>query len=289
MRWLAVASLVVLVASAVASLALGAPGAAPAGRFGIADLGTLGFGNGEAVAGNERGSSNRRGSAEPDLRDIRVCAYEFFSKRLGRCTRDQRRQVIYSSQVVCSAALVDPYTRVRVAMGWRYAGGSIWSGSLVGRGKTVWTTFSLGGPFPLPGGEYRCRLAVGNTSKVSVVRSSGPTGEIVDTAICDYRRSHIHFGNRSCLEDDDGRSVTPGSGVVCNAAFVKVTGRQATISLLTADGQNAAPPYSFVVRTPLYWAYESSGRGRLPSGQYRCQFVLDGVVKGEKSLTIAAP
>ena len=76
---------------------------------------------------------------------------------------------------------------------------------------------------------------------------------------------------------------------MCNAAFVKVTGRKAAIRLLDASGRNVAPPYSFVVSTPLYWAYESSGARRLPSGEYRCQFVLDGMVKSEKSLTINAP
>lgn len=262
LRWLVVASLVVSVAGVLVSLALGV---------------------------NERDSETNRASQQPSLRDIRACAYEAFSKRLGRCTRDQRGQVVYSSQVVCSAALADPNTTVRVAMGWRYGGGSIWSGSLVGRGKTVWTTFSLGGPFPVPGGDYRCHLGVGNTTLVSVIKSGGPTGEVVDTAICDYRRSHMHFRNRSCLQDDDGRSVTPGSGVVCNAAFVKVTGRKASIRLLDASGRNVAPPYSFVVSSPLYWAYESSGPRRLPSGEYRCQFVLDGMVESEKSLTIKAP
>ena len=177
LRWLLVPALVVSVASASVSLALG---------------------------GTERASSSDRESQQPNLSDMRACAYEAFSKRLGRCTRDQSAQVVYSSQIVCSAALADPQTTVRAEMGWRYGGKSIWKNSLVGRGRTVWTTFSLGGPFALPRGEYHCNLGVGSTTLVSVIRSSGPTGEVVDTAICDYRRSHMHFGNRTCIQDDEG-------------------------------------------------------------------------------------
>jgi hypothetical protein len=245
------------------------------------------FGCLAATAGAQTGSERRTGATS--FRNVRVCAYENFSRRLDACTRDQRGESIASSRIVCSATVRTTSVAAPVRARWTYDGLPAAAFNQVNSdGDRIWIDWNLGAGFPLPGGRYQCRFTSGKATATAVVTSSGPTGPIVDATICDERNTRRYGSDRSfyvCLRDQDAGTIALGSSIVCNAVYPSVVGHKRKIEVLDDAGSSLVTTVDARVEGPLIQAQRRYGPINKP-GRDRCRFSLDGNVVTEKTIVV---
>jgi len=124
------------------------------------------------------------GGASEGLSDLRVCAGEAYDEEAEECSEDQRDRALTGSTVYCSA-------KVGGREGERFTGGVLYEGdrfvtlhrTLPEGSGTVELDFSIGSG-SLPGGRWRCELAVGSEKIEASFRIAGPTGPISNLAAC---------------------------------------------------------------------------------------------------------
>jgi hypothetical protein len=217
----------------------------------------------------------------PDrLVDLRVCGATTFSRVENRCTRDERRLPITSNRISCSVTLVSQHSGawlVRFTFGGHVEpwtrGGTISKGS----SRLTYKT-NIGINLPVPGGNWRCEFAFGSAHASVAFTSGGPTGEIVDTAVCP-RSDVLSFGSKRtekrCAKDDSGTPLPVSQRIYCSAVYAHPASKTARIEFLRADGTLLA-----TWKLTIAWPTVSQGFGYVdPSvlsspGNYLCRFQL---------------
>jgi hypothetical protein len=225
------------------------------------------------------------------LFNLRVCAYEAFSKNLGACTKDQRKAILVSTRLACSV-------RIRAGrpgmlrMRMTYRGATVYEATRVlGSGPDHWWISYNLGTVPLPGGDWSCQFAVGPTTVRARFKSGGPTGLIIGAVAC-AGKDTILFGRsrglRACRPDlSDSTPVT--DEIVCSGVLPDAASKELTVQLLSG-GVEVAAPYVDRVDGPLWIEWASfkpqSGRGRFAVGDYVCRFSIDGITVAEAPLQL---
>jgi hypothetical protein len=239
----------------------------------------------EAALGNTSATSPSR------LFDLRVCAYEAFSKNRGVCTREQRKAILVSTRIACSV-------RIRAGrpgtlrMRMTYRGATVYEAArTLGSGPNHWWVSYNLGTVPLPGGDWGCRFALGPATVRAGFRSGGPTGQIIGAAAC-AGRDTILFGSsrglRACRHDPgDPTPVT--DEIVCSGVLTSAASKELTVQLLSG-GVEVGAPYVDRVDGPLWIEWASfkpqSGRGTFAVGDYLCRFSIDGLTVAEVPLRL---
>jgi hypothetical protein len=245
-----------------------------------------------AESPREIGLPDHRGAAVvPAVRfsNLRVCPYESFSQRLGRCVRDERRAVVVSSRFVCSVT-VNANARTNLRAQWTYEGVRLSPFLLsVRRGvRNPWIRFDVGAGFPLPGGSYRCEFSAGRARVSAMFVSGGPKGDIVTTVVCDTERTIMYGDFPVCRADEAGTVIESPSAVVCLGMYPKVPGRRATIALVREGELMGRRIYTVTApMIQIYARFSTLGRETMLPGHYLCRFSLDDAVIAETPFEVA--
>jgi hypothetical protein len=136
---------------------------------------------------------------------------------------------------------------------------------------------------PLPGGDWGCDFSVGPVRLAAAFRSGGPTGPVVDLAVCPATKA-IHLGTLLICPSNESASIPSTESVVCNGVFVGQLGKMGSIDLL-AGGAEAVAGGSYRVRAPIWIAYQRFSAQ--PVGDYSCGFSVDGTRLAEKPFRVA--
>jgi hypothetical protein len=135
---------------------------------------------------------------------------------LGRCTKDERNNVISSNRVTCS---VDVHARraARLRQWVRFEGEvAPYPAARVPRGRwSYWINTDFKINLPVPGGQWECSFALGDKTLTAKFRSGGPTGEIVNTAACREQLTVADNSGRTCLRDESGAPMPATRAVYC--------------------------------------------------------------------------
>jgi hypothetical protein len=248
-----------------------------------------GFDGGHLASGSDRRvpSNPVQRPPPPRITNLRVCAYEAFSLRLGRCVRDQRTTALTSSRFVCSV-------RVRVSrpaslrMQWTFEGAKLpplFKLLSAGRTHTHWIKFDVGAGFPLPGGAYQCAFAVGQKRAAAKFLSGGPREDIVDAVVCDEANVFNYGGFPVCRTDQAGTLIRSPNAVICEAVYPKAIGHIGRITLLR--GTEQLDDRRFEIREPMVQNYSRfQGFSNRP-GQYTCRFSLDNDVVIDRQFEVS--
>jgi hypothetical protein len=235
-------------------------------------------------------------SAGPHFTDVRLCTYPNYSHLSQRCTRDEGATAALSSAFFCSYTLLSQSPET-VSVDFTYngvpfkaiklhdPGGSPYSGSV---------DVNTGGGLPEPGGRYKCVVRAGSAQASAEVRSLGPTGFIVDTAVCSgatARRVRTKKDFPVCQQDESAAPIRAADGVgsvVCNAIFTHEIAHQAWITLLRDDvviGES-----TFWIWAPITQAYierpSKSHPGQLRPGNYTCRYMLSALQVVNQTFTV---
>jgi hypothetical protein len=226
--------------------------------------------------------------------NLRVCAYQAFSRAHGWCTRDQRARVLVSSKFACSVkfrAIRPERLHARIA----YEGKPVYQYTtrILGRGPWSWWISENVGATPLPGGRWGCDFSFGSSRAGTSFRSGGPTGPVIGAAVCDAKDSlfYAHDRIRVCKTDESTRPIRATDRILCSAVFVKQVGKKGEVQLL-ADGMDAAKPDVATLPSPLsiWWTVFAPGTpaagGTFAAGDYVCRFSVNGISLGEKPFQI---
>lgn len=266
------------------------------GRYRLFLVGTLSLGLALLAAAESRGrvvdsTDHRAADAVPAVRfsNLRVCTYESFSQRLGRCVRDERRAVLVSSRFACSVT-VNARARTDLRAQWTYDGVRLspFLDSVRAGVRHRWLWFDVGAGFPLPGGAYRCEFSAGKAKTSATFVSGGATGEIVTAVVCDTENTTMYGDFPVCRADEAGTVIESPSAIVCLAMYPKAKGRSATIALIREG--DLPRPRTFTVSAPMTQYYErfsTVGRQTMLPGHYVCRFSLDNVVVVETPFEVA--
>ena len=150
------------------------------------------------------------------------------------------------------------------------------------RRSSAWIAENVGTQ-PLPGGAWSCEFSFGAAHTGASFRSGGPTGAVVDTAVCAASDSILYGSNHSlrvCKSDESGTPIAPTDRIVCAAVFVKAGGKD-QIELISG-GANAGRPFPFIARAPLWVAWatfaplDPAPDGAFAPGSYTCRFSSNG-------------
>lgn len=210
----------------------------------------------------------------PRIGSLRVCAYEAFSLRLGRCVRDQRKTPLTSSRFVCSAAVTAP-RRTTLRLQWTYEGVKLPPFyDLVKPGRhDHWIKFDIGANFPLPGGTYRCEFALGKKRAQATFHSGGPQGDLVTAVVCSDTNVFTYGGFAVCKSDQADTAIQSPNAVICEAIYPKAMGHVGRITLLR--GSEQVDDRRFTIDEPMEQHYARFGGSSTPPGLYTCRFWLD--------------
>jgi hypothetical protein len=223
----------------------------------------------------------RQASAEPSrtsFSDLRVCGATTFSRSQSVCTRDERRLHITSNRISCSVTLfakqpgiwrtrftydghVDPWT----------TGGKVAAGT-----SHLWHNTNVGTNMPVPGGTWRCEFSFQSTKAQLVFKSGGPTGQIVDAAVCPASAvlSSGHALKR-CAEDNSGKTLPGSERIYCSAVYAHPTSDTAKIEVLTADGATVKTTNLRIGKPTVSQGFGYVNPSKLKSsGRYLCRFTL---------------
>jgi hypothetical protein len=245
------------------------------------------------------GGTGHASSAEsPRITDVRVCSYTHFSLDQSRCVTDDRGSTVVSSRFVCSFT-VESNTSGIVSLGWLYDGVPFSPAQLrfgIGSARD-YVKVDTGGGLPEPGGVLECLVSAGTARATATLQSAGPTGAIVDAAVClgaHARRVGSQRNFPVCQQDESAQPVLAAvkdATVVCNAIYPNQIGRDATIELLH-DG-SVLGLTKFRINYPLTQAYierpSPPGLYVFPPGNYTCRFTIGGGQAVESSFSIVAP
>jgi len=247
------------------------------------------FASAHAASGSDRlGTPDPvQGPPPPRITNVRVCAYEAFSLRLGRCVKDQRGTELISSRFVCSAG-VRTSRRASLRMQWTFEGTKLppfFDSLKPGLSHTHWIRFDIGAGFPLPGGAYQCEFAVGPKRAVAKFVSGGPRGDIIDAVVCDEGNVFRYEGFPVCRTDQAGTAIRSPNAVICEAVYPKATGHVGRVTLLR--GTELVDDRHFSIDEPMSQHYERFQALSNQPGQYTCRFSLDDNVVVDRPFEVS--
>jgi hypothetical protein len=223
--------------------------------------------------------------------DLRVCAYQAFSKALKICTRDERNVVLVSSRVACSVSLVVEQPGIFTAQ-MTYDGSTVYSYrlSLLPGVHHPWVDENVGN-VPLPGGEWGCVFSFEQATAQASFMSGGTTGSVLGVSVC-LASDTVTWGTRhlACRSDESSKPLPPTDAIACSALFVQQLGRRLQVLLLT-PGPDRVAPAILTIDQSIWSAWPTfrpaTSGSTFPAGTYVCRFSLDGVVVAEKPFSIA--
>ena len=217
-----------------------------------------------------------------------MCRIESFNQRTKSCRRNERRQPLLSTGLACSATL-------RARAGARFRGTLLYAGS-------VEATINLRVPatgeyfiyivvrFPisqLPAGTYGCRFQTGRRALAGSVRSAGPPGPLVGTAVCPT--STIAMPGMAGCDRDYAATPLPAGPLTCSTLIAARKGHQAAVELVsttTPEQPTVLSRFEGTVPLPLTEAFLNYSAPVQP-GTYACRFYLDGQLVAEKPFSVA--
>lgn len=220
----------------------------------------------------------------------RVCPYEFFSRRLQRCTRDARGAPLSTNRVACSANVVAnrPATlRYRLS----YDGGPVgnWRPTHVDPGLfPAWFAYNLGTDLPLPAGAWTCTFVLGSVKVTIPFRTVGPTGDVVDLTVCAGEDTIGSYKNGICRKDESVLGLPATGVIVCSLYVTHHVGSVPKVDFLDSTG---AVIYSFSgkkITDTLWpvWGWTTAAT-TFAAGAYACRVSVDGQVVATRSFTVA--
>lgn len=230
-------------------------------------------------------AASPKGSVQVTLAKPRVCGSTAFSRKQGRCTKDERATPIVSNRISCSIDVTT--TRpVRLSAWFKYGGEVIpWGTSRVPRGSwTYWIAYDIKINLPVPGGAWECGYSVGTRRATTRFTSGGPVGDVVNAAACRRERT-IPYGEgfRTCLADESAAPMAATDAVFCQVELPNVAGKVARLVLVS--NEEVLEEVSFEVEGVLWFGYvfaQAPSGQRLPAGRYACRYYLDGALVAEK-------
>jgi hypothetical protein len=226
--------------------------------------------------------------AEARLANLRVCPEEDFSPAKKRCLTDRRNQNRAWRRFVCS---VDAYTvrSILVTATITYGGVTqqAFQARLPRRGRWVWSIDPAAATqFPLPGGTWGCHFRLASQRLSATFSSDGPSGALVNLAVCEAGRPTGGNRRRICDSDHSAQGIPPRHFVACNGAYLGQQRRNERVDLVFPDGE-VVRGGSYRIDRPVWlsWQWFGAGGGLRP-GAYRCRFVLDGAVVAEHPCSV---
>jgi hypothetical protein len=235
-----------------------------------------------------------RASAEPSrtsFSDLRVCGATSFSRSQSHCTRDERRLHITSNRISCSVTLfakepgvwrtrftydghVDPWT----------TGGKVVVGT-----NLLWHNTNVGTNLPVPGGSWGCEFSFQTTKAALAFKSGGPTGQIVDAAVCPASDVLSRHALRRCAKDNSGTPLPGSERIYCSAVYAHPTSDTAKIEVLTADGTLIKTTNLRIGKPTVSQGFGFVNSSKLKShGRYLCRFTLGNGTTVVKRFRIGA-
>jgi hypothetical protein len=235
---------------------------------------TLAPAAGSGVAAREQAGPHGR------LSDLRVCAYEAFSRKQARCTRDMRGTVLSTNRLSCSIEVsVRRPARLHASMTYLGQVQYEFTTDVLDRGPwRWWIAVDIEIDKPIPAGAWTCGFDLRGAVRRASFTSGGPRGAVVNLAACTTGRARDHGGFVACLSDESSSSFAPGVEVVCNGDFVDRRGRLVRIDLVS-DGSIVDRGRSSLARAPLWIMTEPFVPPR--PGAYTCRFTAGDEVVGE--------
>jgi hypothetical protein len=219
------------------------------------------------------------------LDKLRVCTYESFSRSQARCSKDRRADVLRSNRFACSAdVLLRRPARVHARMTYRGQLQYAYTTRLLAPGPSHWwiaTNIKMNQP--LPGGTWGCDFSVGRTRLAAAFRSGGPTGPVVDLAVCPVTEA-LQTGPLLICSSDRSASIRSNDPIICNGVYVGQRGKTDRIDLLSGQAMLAAGRAGYV-DAPVWIAYQQFSAQ--PAGDYSCGFSVDGTRLAEKPFRVA--
>src|ERR1700730_2396353 len=237
-------------------------------------------------------ASSAEGVVAPpgQLVTVRVCTYNGFSRRLGGCTRDMRHEGLVSNAFLCS--VVVHAQRPAVLRGNLSFGGHVVYAVTFGRVSAgTWKYFlsdNLKGALPLPGGNWRCGFSFGTVNVQAAFSSGGPTGPVVDMAVCSLGDTTTSGSLVTCKGDESGKPfpTSPGHPLLCSGIFVGQQKKPWSLDLVPTSGsQPPVPQQHPPLRFPFFEVYNDLGS--LSAGGWACRFSANGVAIAVVRFTVA--
>ncbi|MBD0330552.1 MAG: hypothetical protein ICV64_10685 [Thermoleophilia bacterium] len=223
------------------------------------------------------------------VRDLRACSKAAYHAPSFRCVRDERSRPFVSQATVCTLEVV-AYAAVTLRARMEFAGGTqfTFTKRLARRTRTQ-IAFGIEFPATLPAGAYTCRFTVATARASATMRSVGPAGPVVWSAVC---ATTLLRRDGTCGLDQSAAPLFRPSSLSCSASLVGQQGRRVTVELLAevdgvwtrVDGGDAALRRPIV---PVYLSVPSPAASGFAAGRYACRYTVDGTVVGEKLFTVA--
>lgn len=234
-----------------------------------------------------------RVAGKAKLSELRVCTSTAFSRSQSRCTKDERMIALLTNRITCSVKVVivgRATIRGHITYN-RHVAYELKPIPLRDEKTHVWMNENIKINQPLPGGSWGCVFTLASARAAVSFTSGGPTGPIVDTAVCGPTNTATFgvSGFRFCLSDQSGAPLAATNPVYCSAVYPDDTGHSATIDI-TFQGRSLATPVNFSLDGTLllgYAYYQVPGGQNLQPGDYSCRFSLDGTLVTEKPFQIA--
>ena len=226
------------------------------------------------------------GGGPEGLTDLRVCGAEAYDERDEQCSEDQRTRPLKSSTVYCSA-------KVGAAEGERVKGRFLHEGEplpsqaarLPADAETFYVNFYVGRG-SIPRGRWACELSLGSEKMTASFESAGPTGSIVNLAVC--RTADVEPQRPICPEGEPGAPPGPSDSVTCSATIVGAKGAVVDSEILY-EGRKTGISEQQEIPSPVMPVYfRLEGEENLPEGDYACRFSLAGERTREEDFSIAS-
>ena len=222
------------------------------------------------------------------ISNLRVCSSTAFSKRLGRCTKDERSTPIVSNRITCSVALTVARTS-KLRQWMRYEGQLVpYPSNSVQPGRwTFWINQDYKINLPVPGGAFECGFAIAGKKITAAFTSGGPKGDVVNTAACTDENTIPYGDGRVCRSDQSASPLPATDRLQCYAMYPMATGKVARIAVVS--GTDVLDEISFTPDSPLWYGWisvDSPSGGTFAAGRYACQYFLDGVLVAEKPFDV---
>jgi hypothetical protein len=226
------------------------------------------------------------GGSPEGLSDLRVCGGEAYDEGAEECSEDQRTRPLKSSTVYCSA-------KVRADEGERVKGRLLHEGEplpsqaarLPADADTFFVNFYVGRG-SIPRGTWACELSLGSEKLTASFESAGPTGSIVNVAVC--RTADVEPQRPICPEGESGAPPGPNDSVTCSATVVGAKGAVVDAEVFY-EGRKTGISEQQEIPSPVMPVYvRLEGEQNLPEGDYACRFSLAGERIGEEDFSIAS-
>jgi hypothetical protein len=201
-----------------------------------------------------------------------------------------RHEVLVSNAFLCS--VVVNAQRPTVLRGNLSFDGQVVYAVTFGRVSAgTWRYFitdNLKGALPLPGGNWRCGFSFGTVNVQAAFSSGGPTGPVVDMAVCSLGDTTTSGSLVTCKADESGKPfpASPGHPLLCSGIFVGQQNKPWSLDLVATSGsQPPVPQQHPPLRFPFFEVYNDLGS--LSPGGWACRFSANGVAIARLPFTVA--